>query len=222
MSNSNYNVDWQFEKKLIQYTDAIENMELRVQKIIENKQSQQIWVLEHMSVYTAGISAKDEDLLFKNDIEIVKTNRGGKYTYHGPGIKIIYTIIDLKKLFAPKNPDISLFVEFLEKWMIAVLSEYNISAFIRKDRVGLWVADGKSEKKICAIGIKIKKWVSYHGIAINIKPDLKNFNNIIPCGIKDFGVTSFYEMGIKNFDDNKFNKILQKEFNACYKKFFLK
>jgi len=222
MSNSNYNLEWCFENKLIPYLDAIKIMESRVQNIIENKDSQLVWVLEHNAVYTAGISAKDQDLLFKNDIEIIKTNRGGKYTYHGPGMKIIYTIIDLKKLFYSASPDISKFVEFLEFWMIAVLKNYRIDAGIRKGRVGLWVNTPMGEKKICAIGIKIKKWISYHGIALNINPNLDNFQNIVPCGIKEFGITSFAELGLNDFNEEEFYKILKIEFQKCYEQFFKK
>jgi lipoyl(octanoyl) transferase len=137
-------------------------------------------------------------------------------------MKIIYTMLDLKKLFYPSEPDISRFVEFLENWIIAVLQQYNIVAEIRKNRVGLWVNTLQGEKKISAIGIKIKRWVSYHGIAINIYPDLNNFKNIIPCGISEFGVTSFQDLGIKNFDEKIFYKILQQQFYQTYQNFFKK
>ncbi|NBX53019.1 MAG: lipoyl(octanoyl) transferase LipB [Proteobacteria bacterium] len=220
MSNSNYDLEWRFENNLMPYSEAIKIMESRVQNISENKDSQLIWVLEHLAVYTAGISAKDQDLLFKNDIEIIKTNRGGKYTYHGPGMKIIYAMIDLKKLFYPANPDITKFVEFLEFWIIAVLKNYKIEAGIRKGRVGLWVNTSEGEKKICAIGIKIKKWISYHGVALNINPNLNNFQNIVPCGIKEYGVTSLAEMGVCDFNQEEFYKILKIEFQKCYKQFF--
>jgi len=216
----NYNIEWRIEKDLVKYDEALRFMEKTAQEIIEEKRDSLIWVLEHYPVYTAGVSAKDEDLLNSENIEVFKTNRGGKYTYHCPGMKIIYIILDLKKLFYPSKPDISRFVEFLELWIIAVLKNYQIDAGIRKGRVGLWVETSTGEKKISAIGIKIKKWVSYHGIALNINPDLEGFNNIVPCGIKEFGITSFSELGRKDFDQENFYKILKKEFENLQKIFF--
>lgn len=216
----NYNIEWRVEKDLIKYDEALKFMEKTAQEIIEQKRDSLIWILEHHPIYTAGVSAKDEDLLNNQNIEVVKTNRGGKYTYHCPGMKIIYVMLDLKTLFYPAKPDISRFVEFLELWIIAVLKNYKIDADIRKGRVGLWVETPEGERKISAIGIKIKKWVSYHGIALNINPDLEGFKNIVPCGIKEFGITSLSELGIKNFDQENFYKILTIEFENLQKKFF--
>jgi len=216
----NYNIEWRVEKNFIKYDEALKFMEKTAMEIIDQNRNSLIWVLEHYPVYTAGISAKDEDLLDNKNIEVFKINRGGKYTYHCPGMKIIYVMLDLKKLFYPSKPDISRFVEFLELWIIGVLKNYNIDAGIRKGRVGLWVETPDGEKKISAIGIKIKKWVSYHGIALNINPDLEGFKNIVPCGIKEFGVTSFFELGIKEINQENFNKILKNEFENLQKKFF--
>ncbi len=218
----NYNIEWRIEKNLVKYDEALQFMEKTAQEVIDEKRDSLIWVLEHYPVYTAGVSAKDEDLLDSKNVEVFKINRGGKYTYHCPGMKIIYVILDLKKLFYPAKPDISRFVEFLELWIIAVLKNYQIEAGIRKGRVGLWVETQTGEKKISAIGIKIKKWVSYHGIALNINPDLEGFNNIVPCGIKEFGITSFSQLGIKNFDQENFYKILKTEFEILQKIFFVK
>ncbi len=192
---SKLDIEWKFSKKLVSFEDALQLMQQRVENIINQKAAPLIWVLEHQDVYTAGVSAKDCDLLQETDIPIFKTNRGGKYTYHGPGMKIIYVMLDLKKLFYPQNPDVSVFVQFLEDWVIEILASVGIKGEKRKDRIGLWVckSDG-SEEKIAAIGIKLKKWVSYHGIAINISPNLSAFNNIVPCGIKEFGVTSLQEL----------------------------
>jgi lipoyl(octanoyl) transferase len=220
MSISNLNLEWRFENNLINYSESLKFMEQRAKDIFENREKSLIWVLEHPPIYTAGISSDDNDLLNNSEIEVIKTNRGGKYTYHGPGMKIIYTMLDLKKLFYPQEPDISRFVEFLESWIMAVLSQYNIVAEIRKNRVGLWVNTSQGEKKISAIGIKIKRWVSYHGIAININPDLKNFENIVPCGLKEYGVTSFSDLNKNNFDEQKFYEILQKQFFNISQKFF--
>ncbi len=197
-------VEWRASKELVHFEDALNFMQQRVEEIIAGTSPQLIWILEHPPVYTAGISAQDSDLLVKTDIPVFKTNRGGKYTYHCPGMKIIYVMLDLKKFFAPEKPDVALFVEFLENWVIKVLADFGIKGEIKKGRVGIWVTDEKGrEKKIAALGIKIKKWVSYHGIAININPEMSGFNNIVPCGIKEFGVTSMEEILGKKIDEEK-------------------
>lgn len=198
-------------KGLVEFPKALEFMEKRVEGIISGKEKQMIWFLEHEPVYTAGVSAKDEDLLVKGDVPIFKTNRGGQYTYHCPGMLIGYFMLDLKKFFAPKQPDVRKFVEFLENLVIRVLAKYGIKGEIRPGRVGIWVVDKNgNEKKIAALGIKLKKWVSYHGIAINIDPDLSGFNNIVPCGIREFGVTSIKEI-CGEIDKNEFINSLIKE-----------
>jgi lipoyl(octanoyl) transferase len=210
---SNYNIEWRVSKEPVHFEEALEFMKNRVEEIVVEAQPQTIWMLEHHPVYTAGVSAKDSDLLVKTDIPIFQTNRGGKYTYHCPGMKIIYVMLDLKKFFAPEKPDVARFVEFLENWVIAILAEFGIKGEIKKGRVGIWVTDEKgSEKKIAALGIKIRKWVSYHGIAINVNPDLAGFNNIVPCGIKEFGVTSMAEILGKNFDAKKIDEVIKKNF----------
>jgi lipoyl(octanoyl) transferase len=206
------NVEWLNSKELVHFEDALNFMQKRVEEIIVGNASQLIWMLEHHPVYTAGISAKDSDLLVKTDVPIFQTNRGGKYTYHAPGMKIIYVMLDLKKFFAPQKPDVACFVEFLEKWVIAILAEFGVKGEIKKGRVGIWVTDKNgNEKKIAALGIKLKKWVSYHGIAINISPDLAGFNNIIPCGIKEFGVTSIAEI-FGQADGEEFDRIAKEKF----------
>jgi len=196
------NIKWLASNDLVHFEDALNFMQNRVEKIISGEETPMIWTLEHHPVYTAGVSAKESDLLNKTDIPVFQTNRGGKYTYHCPGMKIIYVMLDLKKFFAPNPPDVALFVEFLENWVISILAEFGIKGEIKKGRVGIWVTDKNgNEKKIAAIGIKLKKWVSYHGIAINVSPDLSGFNNIVPCGIKEFGITSMAEiLQQKNFD----------------------
>ncbi len=207
------NIEWLEESSPVNFEDAVLFMEKRVAQIIAKTAPQLIWIVEHPPLYTAGISAREEDLLNKTNIPIYKTNRGGKYTYHGPGMKIIYVMLDLKKIFAPQEPDISAFVEFLENWVIAFLKEFGIKGEIRKGRVGIWVEHNKKEEKIAAIGIKIKKWVSYHGIAININPDLTAFENIVPCGIKEFGVTSLDKLEkLQNQTNLDINAIIKKSF----------
>lgn len=206
------NIEFLNSKELVRFEDALNFMQKRVEEIVASKVPQLIWTLEHYPVYTAGISAKDSDLLVKTDIPIFQTNRGGKYTYHAPGMKIIYVMLDLKKFFAPQKPDVARFVEFLENWVIAILADFGIKGEIKKGRVGIWVVDKNGEeKKIAAIGIKLKKWVSYHGIAINVNPDLSGFNNIIPCGIKEFGVTSIAEI-LGRVDDENFEQLVRQKF----------
>lgn len=190
------NIEWLEADSPVNFEEAVSFMEDRVAKIIDKTAPQLVWIVEHPPLYTAGVSAKEEDMLNKTNIPIYKTNRGGKYTYHGPGMKIVYVMLDLKQIFAPQAPDIAKFVEFLENWVIQFLAEYGVKGEIKKGRVGIWVEHNGKEEKIAAIGIKIKKWVSYHGIAININPDLAAFENIVPCGIKEFGVTSLDKMGI--------------------------
>ncbi len=204
------NIEWIFSNNLVKFEDSLKFMEERADEIALGKASSAIWLLEHFDVYTAGVSAKDEDLLAKNEIPVIKTNRGGKYTYHGPKMLIGYVMIDLKQFFAPEKPDIAKFVEFIENWVIKFLANFGVEGFIRKGRVGIWVNEDGEEKKIGAIGIKVKKWVSYHGFAINIDPDLEAFKNIVPCGISEFGITSLKKMNANLEQD--FHKILQESF----------
>ena len=204
------NIEWLEESSPVDFNTAVAFMEKRVAEIIAGTAPQLIWLVEHPPLYTAGISAQDSDLLHKTHIPIYKTNRGGKYTYHGPGMKIIYVMLDLKKIFAPQEPDIARFVEFLENWVIAFLAEFGVKGEIKKGRVGIWVEHNGKEEKIAAIGIKVKKWVSYHGIAINVNPDLAAFNNIVPCGIKEFGVTSLEKL--QKLADKDINSIIRKSF----------
>ena len=210
----NYNIEWNFEKELVDFQDSFEFMQKRVEDIIAGEKPQFIWSLEHPPVYTAGVSANDADLLTKTDIPVYKTNRGGKYTYHCPGMRIIYVMLDLKQFFAPEKPDVSRFVKFLENWVIGILAEFGIKGELKKDRIGIWVTDENGvEKKVAALGIKLRKWVSYHGIAINIDPDMSGFNNIVPCGISEFGVTSIAEI-LGHIDEKKFDDVVQNTFET--------
>lgn len=209
-------IKWKVSKDLVEYETAVKFMENEVENIISGKSDGTIWLASHPSIYTAGISSKDHDLLNNQNIPVFKTNRGGQYTYHGPGIKIIYVMVDIKKIFAPQKPDIALFVEMLESWIIRILDNFGVKGEIRKNRVGIWVENGNGgEDKIAAIGIKVRKWVSYHGIALNINPNLEFFNGIVPCGISDakFGVTSLQKLE-KIAEDEEINKIIRTEFGA--------
>jgi lipoyl(octanoyl) transferase len=220
MNNINPKIKFKISNKPVDYQEAVEFMENYVAKISAGKESEMIWLTSHKPLYTAGISAKDEDLLTK-DIPVYKTNRGGKHTYHDDGMRIIYVMLNLKNVFAQHQPDVANFVEMLEKWVIAVLMRIGIKGEIRKDRVGIWVeCEDKFEKKIAAMGIKIRKWVSYHGIAININPDLQGFQGIIPCGLKDFGVTSIKDLG-KKVSFAEIDEIIKEEFFKVFMNYSL-
>ncbi len=210
-------IEWKTDDKEVSFEESIKFMEKRNREVINKNSPNLVWLTSHPSLYSAGISAKDSDLL-EPKIPVFKTNRGGKYTYHGPGIRIIYVMFDLKELFMPNRPDISKFINLLENWIINSLSKVGIKGEIRKDRVGIWVKTNNSEEKIAAIGIKLKKWVTYHGIAVNINPNLQYFNDIIPCGIKEFGVTSLEKLGITTTQE-EFDKILQEEFTKIFEEF---
>ena len=209
--NTKPEIKFKTSNKPVDYKEATEFMEIYAKQVALGGKSELIWLTSHKPIYTAGISAKDEDLLNFN-IPVFKTNRGGKYTYHDDGMRIIYVMLNLKNCFYPNPPDVAKFVLMLENWVITVLEKIGINGEVRKDRVGIWVTnkDG-SEKKIAAIGIKLKQWISYHGIAININPNLEGFNGIVPCGIKDFGVTSVFDLGGK-ISFSKVDKIIKEEF----------
>jgi len=189
------NIEIKKSIKPIKYDEAIKFLEQRLVYINENKKGDLIWILEHEEIYTAGTSYKDEEIL-NNDINLIKTNRGGKITYHGPGQVICYFAIDLKK----RNKDIRKFIILLEKTIIESLSEFNIKSFGDPKNIGIWVNDNNNIKKVAAIGLRISKWVAYHGFAININNDLTKYHNIIPCGISDKGVTN-----LKSINNQKYN-----------------
>jgi lipoyl(octanoyl) transferase len=202
---------WQNSEGFTNYEFAANYMEQYVQEIIEAKAQEKIWLVEHDHIYTMGVSAKESDIISKTEVPFVPSKRGGKITYHGPGMRIIYVMLDLKR--TKSGCDIRQFIKMLENWIISVLAHYDIKAFIREDRVGIWVNHQGIEKKIAAIGIRLKKWVSFHGVAVNINPDLSKFANIIPCGISsdEYGVTSLADMGVRA-DFQEFDSILKKEF----------
>jgi len=190
------------------YPEAIEFMEDRIEKIYQQKAQEMLWFLEHPAIYTAGSSASDNELINQNNFPVYQAGRGGKYTYHGPGQRIVYLMLNLKM----RNPDIRKYVENLESWIIGSLAEIGIKSERKAGRIGIWTNDlsGK-ETKIAAIGIRVRKWVTYHGIAINVKPDLDDFKGIIPCGIKEFGVTSLRELGC-DISYQELDSILKRKF----------
>ena len=198
-------IEVKISKKPMKYSHAINLLEKRTQSVISNKKSELIWILEHESIYTAGVRHKKNEILDKS-INIVKTNRGGKITWHGPGQLIFYFVINLNK----RKRDIRILISKIEKTIIKTLNEYNIKSFNDPKNIGIWVKDKKEIKKVAAIGIRVKKWVAYHGFSLNINNDIKNYEKIIPCGISDRKLTNLNE--IKSSDYKNIKKKLIKNF----------
>ena len=189
-------VEWIISSGLVEYPDALKAMDERVDSIQKGNAKELVWLLEHPPLYSAGTSAKPKDLLTPKRFPVFKTGRGGQYTYHGPGQRVAYIMLDLNR----RRRDIRAFVSSLETWIINTLSKFNIRGERRSDRIGIWVRrtdlnNSEREDKIGAIGIRIKRWVTLHGISINVSPDLEHFGGIIPCGIDGYGVTSFEDIG---------------------------
>ena len=197
------NIEIKKSQKPVKYDDAISLMEKRLKKIDQNESNDLIWILEHDDIYTAGTSYKEEEILDKS-IKILKTNRGGKITYHGPGQLICYFVIDLKKI----KKDIRKLISIIEKTIIETLKYYRINSFPDKDNIGIWYNDNKQIKKIAAIGIRVSKWIAYHGFSININNDLEKYKAIIPCGIQDKGVTNLKSIKDQNYQDIS-NKLIE-------------
>ena len=187
----------------VKYEDAISFMEDRLKDIDLKKVDDLIWVLEHDHIYTSGTSYKENEIIDKS-INIIKTNRGGKITYHGPGQLICYFVIDLKK----GKKDIRKFISVIEKSIIETLSLYDIETFADKENIGIWYNDNSTIKKVAAIGVRVSKWIAYHGFSININNDLKKYDAIIPCGIKDKGLTNLKQIKNQNYDDLE-NKLIE-------------
>jgi lipoyl(octanoyl) transferase len=188
----NLPLEWQTSDGLVDYEAALATMEARVAGIHDATQAELLWFLEHSPLYTAGTSAREEDLLDPTRFPVHHVGRGGEYTYHGPGQRVVYTMLDLKK----RGPDVRQFVRNLEGWVIDTLAEFGVTGERREGRVGIWVDDRGAEKKIAAIGIRIRHWITFHGIAINVDPELEHFSGIVPCGISEYGVTSLNDLGI--------------------------
>ena len=198
-------IEVKISNKAVDYLSAIEILERRVNDVCEGKKDELIWILEHKPIYTAGTSSSEKDLIDKKT-KVVKTNRGGKHTYHGPGQKIIYFVLNLNK----RKKNIRYLIDKIEKCIIDILKEYKIESHPDRKNVGIWINGKNESKKIAAIGIRVRKWIAYHGFSINICNDLSKYKKIIPCGISDKGVTSIKENGGKNFD--KINEIIVKKF----------
>ena len=205
------NVEIKKSKKPIKYEDALKFMERRLIGINNKKDKELIWTLEHEEIYTAGTSYSENEILDKS-IKLFKTNRGGKITYHGPGQLICYFVIDLRK----RNKDIRKFISLIEKSIIDALKFYNIETFADKKNIGIWYNDNSNIKKVGAIGVRVSKWIAYHGFSININTDLNKYNSIIPCGIKNKEVTTLKK--IVNQDYNNLSDIIIEKFILNLKK----
>mgnify|MGYP001160082693 CR=1 FL=1 len=187
------NIEVKKSTNLVDYRESMEFLDKRVSDVLLGNKSELLWIIEHYSVYTAGTSAKNHELLNKK-IKTIKKNRGGKYTYHGPGQKVVYFVLDLNK----RGRDIRKLVTNLENCIIKILKSYKIKSYPDKKNIGIWVDERRKPEKIAAIGIRVKKWIAYHGFSLNVSNDLSKYNNIIPCGIRNKGITSMKKLGINN------------------------
>ena len=213
-------VEWKISSHPISYQHAVDWMDSRVAQIIDGSAPEVIWLLEHPPMYTAGTSAKVKDLIDPDRFPVFRAQRGGQYTYHGPGQRVIYVLLNVAK----RGHDVRKFVKDLEAWVINTLAEFNVTGEVHEGRVGVWVQRSNlpfdtpatvTEQKIAAIGIRLRKWVSYHGISINLDPNLNHFSGIVPCGIDGFGITSLADLGsqatLKDLDI-----ALRKTFNQTF------
>ena len=189
-------VEWRIEPGLVDYEAAVAFMEERVAAIAEGRAAELAWLVEHPPLYTAGTSADPSDLVEPDRFPVHQTGRGGQYTYHGPGQRVAYVMLDLDR----RGKDVRAFVAALERWIIGALAAFNVRGETREDRVGVWVRrpdkGNGAEDKIAAIGIRVRRWVTYHGISLNVEPDLGHFAGIVPCGIRGHGVTSLVDLGL--------------------------
>ena len=186
-------VEWRVADALVPYDAAIAAMEARVAAIHAGTESELVWLVEHPPLYTAGTSANEADLIEPGRLPVFKTGRGGQYTYHGPGQRVAYVMLDLTR----RGRDVGCHVWRLEEWMIRVLARFGVTGERREGRVGVWIAQGTRDDKIGAIGVRVRHWVTYHGLALNVDPDLANYAGIVPCGISGHGVTSMAALGVK-------------------------
>lgn len=184
-------IEWRVSEGQVAYPDALALMEQRAAAVREGTARELVWLLEHPPLFTAGTSADPAELFNPLGFPVFEAGRGGRYTYHGPGQRIVYVVLDLEK----RGRDIRRFVHGLEGWMIAALADLGVSAHRAEGRIGIWVGEGADEAKIGALGVRVKRWVTLHGFAVNVAPDLTHFTGIVPCGISDFGVTSLEKQG---------------------------
>jgi lipoyl(octanoyl) transferase len=189
-------MEWRVEDRLVPYPEALATMDNRVAAIRAGTAPQLVWLLQHPPLYTSGTSAKPDDLLAPDRFPVYAAGRGGQYTYHGPGQRVAYAMIDLRQ----RRSDVRRYVHDLEEWIIRALARFNVKGERRADRIGVWVVrpdrPAPAEDKIAAIGVRVRHWVAFHGISINVDPDLSHFHGIVPCGIQGYGVTSLVDLGL--------------------------
>lgn len=185
-------VEWRVADAPVPYADALAAMDARVDAIVAGTAPELVWLLEHPALYTAGTSARAQDLLTPDRFPVHWTGRGGQFTYHGPGQRVAYTMLDLRR----RGRDVRALVAGLEAWVIATLAAFNVKGEVRPGRVGVWVDTPAGEKKIAAIGLRVRHWVSFHGISVNVEPDLNHYAGIVPCGLGGYGVTSLVDLGL--------------------------
>ncbi len=213
LNSSPKSIEWRVHKQPMPYMAAVEAMEQRVDQIINHQAPEMIWLLEHPPLYTAGTSARSDELINKAGFPVYPASRGGRYTYHGPGQRVVYCLLDLRD-----HKDIRLFIHKIEQWIITSLAQFSLQGFIRDDRVGVWIVDPNHfEKKIAAIGIRVRKWVTFHGFSININPDLSHFREIIPCGLNmdEYGITSLKDQGL-NVTTKDLDAALHRTFQSVF------
>jgi len=215
-------VQWEITEDKVAYETALAKMDNHVEKMIQGEAGEKIWLLEHPSLYTAGTSADRQDLVEPNRFPVFETKRGGQYTYHGPGQRVVYVMLDLNK----RGEDVKKFVKHLETWITLTLSEFNVTGQSRDGRVGIWVErpdkplknnGALEEDKIAAIGVRLRKWITLHGLSINLDPDLSHFEGIVPCGIREHGVTSLVDLGLP-VSMHDLDNALKKSFSEVFQK----
>ncbi|HQT47671.1 MAG TPA: lipoyl(octanoyl) transferase LipB [Acidocella sp.] len=207
---------WRVEPGLTEYEPAVAAMRARVEAIRQGEADELVWLVEHPPLYTAGTSARPEDLQAAGRFPSFAAGRGGQWTYHGPGQRVVYLMLDLNRAHGQVKPrDIRGYVAGLEAWMIATLAEFGVRGEIREGRVGIWVVNGEAEQKVGAIGVRVTKWVSWHGIALNVAPALEHFSGIVPCGIREHGVTSMAALGVAA-SMAKVDAALQRQFRKFF------
>ena len=215
-------VQWEITEDKVDYEIALAKMDNHVEKMIQGQAGEKIWLLEHPPLYTAGTSADRQDLVEPNRFPVFETKRGGQYTYHGPGQRVVYVMLDLNK----RGKDVKKFVKSLESWITLTLSEFNVTGQSRDGRVGIWVErpdkplknnGALEEDKIAAIGVRLRKWITLHGLSINLDPDLSHFQGIVPCGIREHGVTSLVDLGLP-VSMHDLDNALKKSFSEVFQK----
>lgn len=205
-------VEWKTSPAPVAYEDAVSEMEVRVAQIRAASATELVWLLEHPPLYTAGASAKEGDLLDSEVFPVHRTGRGGQYTYHGPGQRVAYTMLDLQR----RGADLHRFVRNLEQWLIDSLGEFGVTGERRAGRVGVWVSlGGEKEAKIAALGIRVRRWVTFHGVSLNVAPDLSHYDGIVACGVPEHGVTSLEALGVQ-VDMSEVDAVLKEKFNALF------